>query len=710
MIRDEIQYWFELINLWDPAGEDERKRFLTVLSGVADRVTDPDDFCAGLQDLLAVKTIVPFAHRLFYTIAVTTANKTVSEDHNKIIYVAEMKELAFALTRGRPTEICKVIVYRTENPKLLIAEINGDDDRRLELKNIADEDVNIITYLNTKLVHLNYHWEQQMMMVYVDLLKQECELERRVIEQALILATVAPDEMARAIMKAPGYMAVIAGEVAHLVRCVPVEVTLRHMEECYQEIPVKKGNESFFLSARTRIIRKTGTQVPCSPIIPQMFNIGSHWYQFSPKPVAAEAPNILKPSTTKHWAFKALQWLAEGGVYTLEELGKVMERILFPMERDATLSNLAHGATGHDVKLQGASFFNVGDAADFDKLADNLLKRAWGGFINFGTASAGVLGEFLLIRAVKLVIDTAIHGFALHRIYGFSIYLLGAVWDSVTNLLLHLGRYLTARERAQAHQSRAVAANDDDQEAGSPRNPPTPAARFRRMPRVQDPDVPLDPTFGAPNQEAGARELPNIPEQTTTPDNSLSQQSQMSARTFATPPVEETSVTTFPSTQTTAHIGALNSILKARAEAIASQMTPTAIRRNVTPVGTPMVHRKVPANTSVEYAVPKETAAKPPVSPRALDPEPPQLNYVNLDFADAAASQSSVIQPITSQGQGAATTSHTYEVMSMNPHRTVTFRTPPEAAAGQQQTPNGSITVTDPLGTGLTWIFPQSSD
>ncbi|KYN28505.1 hypothetical protein ALC57_02076, partial [Trachymyrmex cornetzi] len=37
-------------------------------------------------------------------------------------------------------------------------------------------------------------------------------------------------------------------------------------------------------------------------------------------------------------------------------------------------------------------------------------------------------------------IDTIIHGYALHSMYGWSMHLVGAVWSSVTHLLLHFGR------------------------------------------------------------------------------------------------------------------------------------------------------------------------------------------------------------------------------------------------------------------------------
>lgn len=46
----------------------------------------------------------------------------------------------------------------------------------------------------------------------------------------------------------------------------------------------------------------------------------------------------------------------------------------------------------------------------------------------------------LPIRLAKLIVDTIIHGYALHSIYDWSIHLFGSIWSSVTHLLLHLGR------------------------------------------------------------------------------------------------------------------------------------------------------------------------------------------------------------------------------------------------------------------------------
>jgi len=64
------------------------------------------------------------------------------------------------------------------------------------------------------------------------------------------------------------------------------------------------------------------------------------------------------------------------------------------------------------------------------------------------------MGIILIIRLAKLIVDIIIHGYALHSIYGWSIHLLGAVWTSVTNLLLHMAR--TPKESTAAQREENI--------------------------------------------------------------------------------------------------------------------------------------------------------------------------------------------------------------------------------------------------------------
>ena len=77
------------------------------------------------------------------------------------------------------------------------------------------------------------------------MLTQRCILEQQVFRKTLTLATQSPDEFAYHLMKGPGYMSVIAGEVVNIIKCLPVEVKYRKTEECYLQLPIFRGNQFF---------------------------------------------------------------------------------------------------------------------------------------------------------------------------------------------------------------------------------------------------------------------------------------------------------------------------------------------------------------------------------------------------------------------------------------------------------------------------------
>jgi len=85
---------------------------------------------------------------------------------------------------------------------------------------------------------------------------------------------------------------------------------------------------------------------------------------------------------------------------------------------------------------------NLFDDQTLEKIAESAGARLWRGFTTFGSASAGVLTIFILIRLIKLIVNTIIHGYALHSVYGWNLHLIGI------HLLLHLAR-LTPRKLLQ---------------------------------------------------------------------------------------------------------------------------------------------------------------------------------------------------------------------------------------------------------------------
>ena len=168
--------------------------------------------------------------------------------------------------------VCVYVTFPTEHLKLIIYETVKGESFAGNNK-ISIDNLDIFAYVNSKLVYVEKHIKTQIRCLYRDVLLQRCNIERQTFKNALAIATHAPDEFAYNLMKEPGYMAVTAGEVVHVIKCVPVEVMVQHGEEYYAELKVIKGNTTFFLTSRTHIIKRIGTKVTCNSILPLYYRI-----------------------------------------------------------------------------------------------------------------------------------------------------------------------------------------------------------------------------------------------------------------------------------------------------------------------------------------------------------------------------------------------------------------------------------------------------
>lgn len=363
------------------------------------------------------------------------------------IYTVTTRETTFALAQTTSFSICGYRILKTEHPKLFILETKKNQPFKIRTR-ISVNNLDIFTYVNSKFIYVEKHIRTQMTQLYTDIIQQKCALEQQVLKNALALATVTPDEVSSIIMKKPGYMASVSGEALHIVKCVPVETKLRETAKCYKELPVTYQNASYFLTPKSRILIKHATEKECSRLLPTMYKIDNVWYSMTPHAVRSLAPPVIQPLTQPKWHYINAGELATSGIYSQDDLDKLRNHLMFPIEKPAMLNTIARGAMGENINPESISMFNLLDEKSLQKIAESTGEKLWSGFLKFGSASAGIMGIFLILRAIKLVVDTVIHGYTLHSIYGWSLHILGAVWSSLAHLLVQMGhRRSQTRER-----------------------------------------------------------------------------------------------------------------------------------------------------------------------------------------------------------------------------------------------------------------------
>ncbi|CAB0038544.1 unnamed protein product [Trichogramma brassicae] len=193
----------------------------------------------------------------------------------------------------------------------------------LQKQEVAAANVDIFAFINAKALFLEKHLKKQMKEMYETLVLQRCKLERKVIENALAIATLQPSELAYQILGKRGVMAVPAGECVHFVTCLRVNLEIRDTNDCYNEIPVQHGNESLFLAPRSRILIAHGKNLLVTRECRLCFKIGQIWYRMLPDLIDAPTPTIIEPQSQTDWKYANTDALATGGVYDFETSARV---------------------------------------------------------------------------------------------------------------------------------------------------------------------------------------------------------------------------------------------------------------------------------------------------------------------------------------------------------------------------------------------------
>ena len=362
------------------------------------------------------------------------------------------------MTKTGEQPLCGYTLLSTEHPKLFLLETTKGNTF-ISKRKTAVENLDIFTYVNSKFVYVEKHIKRQMTALYHDVLTQRCTTEKKVIENALSLATLLPDEFAYTITKTPGHMALIAGEAVHIVKCVPVQVKIRHTTECYSELPVWQGNRTAFLTPKTHILTQHGNHRECSAVLPTLYYIDGLWHKFVLKPMEAIAPQELRPDTRQTWQYSAPSSLATSGIYTQRDLDTLRDHVMFPVEKTTILNTLARGATGKVIVPGTVNILRIMDKNALTTLAKNTASKLWTGIMEFGTVSAAILGIFIILKIMKTIVDIVIHGYQLRETYGCGLALLGAIWGSVTHLLLYMKGKRNVENQTQP-QGISITSND----------------------------------------------------------------------------------------------------------------------------------------------------------------------------------------------------------------------------------------------------------
>jgi len=133
-----------------------------------------------------------------------------TSESSQIVYSLTAQNTIFALISINKFTRCGYILTRTAGDTIF---------RRTDQINNLD----IFIYMNSKFIYVKKHIRTQISQLYRNIL-QQCNLELQMMQNVIAIAARSPDIFAYHFMRGPGYMALLAGEVIHIIKCVPVEI------------------------------------------------------------------------------------------------------------------------------------------------------------------------------------------------------------------------------------------------------------------------------------------------------------------------------------------------------------------------------------------------------------------------------------------------------------------------------------------------------
>lgn len=98
--------------------------------------------------------------------------------------------------------------------------------------------------------------------------------------------------------------------------------------------------------------------------------------KFHSQPATILSPQTLEPLTKPVWRYLNAEHLADNEIYSQEDISRLRDHIMFPVESTALLNSFVRTAAGHRVPASGISLKGFLDEDTLNKIATSIHAAA----------------------------------------------------------------------------------------------------------------------------------------------------------------------------------------------------------------------------------------------------------------------------------------------------------------------------------------------
>ncbi|DAZ90593.1 RNA-dependent RNA polymerase [Chalcocoris rutilans mononega-like virus 2] len=401
-------------------------------------------------------TIIECGIKHWSTIFTGDVNKTIDSQSKNGVFTNSLSETVFAIETIGDANICNIKALKTVHSSLYIVETKRNYEP-FGLESItSSNDVDYSLYVNSKFIYFSSHVGRLAESLYDTLSYHKCVIERKTISNLVSLAYLSGPAFAYALRNVAGHTAEIRGEVAHIIKCIPVPVTYESTQGCYSEIPVHYDNTLWYITPRNRILAKFATEVSCNPLLPTQYFLGKAWYTMFPHPIQVPSPEDLSPSLLPTFNYVSPKGLATGGIYTQKTLKDYQNHMVMGYEKTGVLGNMASYFIGERMFSKDGSILHMLDKNDWETISGQITKTTWYYLWLSMEVGAAMFGVWFVWTLAERILNSIIILYESYKLFGFSWRMLLCWWTSLSHYLV---MRTLLRRIAQLERERANAPN-----------------------------------------------------------------------------------------------------------------------------------------------------------------------------------------------------------------------------------------------------------
>ena len=356
-----------------------------------------------------------------------------------IIMIGNNRTDQFAgLLLGPQREICgSKYCYHTQIKNLALCDIR----RQAPLKtSYSVQQKHRMNDIAAQLGHLFISSRLRTHRNFVEVIQDICDVERKVLHSKLQALATQDNPYALMDIYGPGHTVYVAGALAYVVKCRPVEVQRVEYKNCTEEIPVSYKNRTLFANPFTMVLHKFANEIACSMVYKAGWKLGGIWWCNSPGPQfdkCSNQPEKLNVTTGNH--FYAGADFADGfgkGIYTQGMLDSEEHFRLNYQSRKAVLSQMTNAAIINSDDDESRGYLGTPIPGDFETFAYKVAAVTQPIVAIFGDSAFGFLIFCSLAFFLSWLIGIVYRIIAIYRTRGFGWWIFGAICISTFQLCM----------------------------------------------------------------------------------------------------------------------------------------------------------------------------------------------------------------------------------------------------------------------------------